>query len=217
MTKSNANKGFWQWRIVQVVVGASLILFAQEYLIQGFHEASTRQLIRWSARIAVFLFCFAFAAAPLHRLFPGPFTWWLRMNRKYIGISFAIIHLIHLVFLLILQQRFHPVFNMAKTISLLGGGLAYLFVVLMLLTSFSTFSRFLTARQWTLLHTTGGYWIWYIFIRSYVKRSLTEYEYIPIVVMLVLVILLRWWPAGKAKTVTWEAEKGEPPSTVGQI
>ena len=144
-----------------------------------------------SARIGVVLFSFAFGASALHYFYKNIFTWWLRMNRRYIGISFAIMHLVHLAFLLLLQFNFHPVFNKAKTISLLGGGLAYFFVVAMLFTSFPFFSKYLSHKNWKLLHTAGGYWIWYIFIRSYVKRALTEYEYIPLVILLVVVLMLR--------------------------
>jgi len=181
----------WSWNLVAVIIGVSSIYFAQLFMSDGFNEASNRQAIRMSARISVFLFCMAFGASALHQLSKNPFTWWMRMNRRFLGISFAISHLIHLAFLILLQQNFHPVFNMAKTISLLGGGLAYVFVILMLLTSFPRFSKLLSSKSWTILHTAGGYWIWFIFMRSYFKRALTESEYIAIVVMLVGVLLAR--------------------------
>lgn len=171
----------------------SLIYFTQLFYQHGFVEDSNRQAIRMSARIAVVLFSMAFGASALHRLIRNSFTWWMWMNRRYLGVSFAILHLIHLGFLLMLQQNFHPVFNMAKTVSLLGGGLAYVFVILMLFTSFPKFSKCLSPKNWTLLHTVGGYWIWYIFIRSYIKRAMTESAYLPIVVMLVIVLLIRLW------------------------
>lgn len=88
-------------------------------------------------------------------------------------------------------MNFHPVFEVAATSSLIGGGLAYVFVVLMLLTSFDAFSRFLSSRQWTLLHTIGGYWIWFIFIKSYYKRVTTELEYLPLLLLLTVVLVLR--------------------------
>ncbi len=185
------NKGLWGWTFVKVVIGASLLYFIQLYYFGGFNETTTRQAIRMSARIAVVLFSFAFMASSLQYFFKNVFTWWLRMNRKYVGISFAIMHLVHLCFLIILQTNFHPVFNRAKTISLIGGGMAYVFLVLMLLTSFSVFSKYLSKKQWNILHAAGGYWIWYIFIRSYVKRVTTEIEYLPLVVLLGLVMVLR--------------------------
>lgn len=190
-TAQPQSRGLWHWDVVKLTVGLSLLYFALLYYFGGFDETTTRQAIRMSARVAVVLFCVAFGASAFHRLVKNGFSFWLLMNRKYFGISFAILHLIHLGFLLVLQQNFHPVFNMAKTISLLGGGLAYVFVVLMLLTSFEFFSKYLTRKQWKILHTAGGYWIWFIFIRSYVKRALTEYEYIPLVVLLVAVVALR--------------------------
>lgn len=181
----------WEWPLVRIIVGFSLLYFAQLYYFEGFTEAATRQAIRMSARIAVVLFSMSFAAATLHAFTQNPLTWWMRMNRKYLGIAFAILHLIHLGFLLLLQFNFHAVFNKAKTISLIGGGLAYVFLVLMLLTSFSPFAKYLSAKNWKRLHTIGGYWIWYIFMRSYVKRAMTESEYLPIVILLVLVLLFR--------------------------
>lgn len=181
----------WSWSLVTIVIGASLFYFAQLFISEGFNEQSNRQAIRMSARISVFLFSMAFGASALHTLSKNPFTWWMRMNRRFLGIAFAISHLIHLGFLVLLQQNFHPVFDMAKTISLLGGGLAYVFLILMLITSFPAYAKRLSPKNWSILHTVGGYWIWYIFMRSYFKRAMTESEYIPIVILLVLVLLSR--------------------------
>jgi len=196
--------GIWGWDIVKLIVVGAIIFLGNLLLNYGFGETGTREAIRWTARISVVLFSVAFAASGFQRLFPGALSFYLRMNRKYIGISFAIIHLTHLFFLLILQYNFYPVFEKAKTISLIGGGLAYLFLVLMFLTSFEAFAKFLSKRQWKILHTVGGYWILYIFLRSYFKRALTESEYIPLTVMLVLVIVIRLWPKKKLeKAVDW--------------
>lgn len=189
--------GLWQWDIVKVVVAASLLFFMLLLFFYGFTETGTRHAIRWTARISVVLFSLAFAASGLHRIFQNSLTFWLLMNRKYLGISFAIIHLIHLFFLVILQFNFHPVFEKAKAISLFGGGVAYLFVVLMLLTSFERFSKHLSKKWWKLLHTVGGYWILFIFFRSYWKRALAELEYLPLSILLVLVIMVRLWPKKK--------------------
>ncbi|MCB0519300.1 MAG: hypothetical protein H6577_07730 [Lewinellaceae bacterium] len=188
---STSTKGIWHWNIFRLTVGLSLLYFILLFTFGSFDEASTRQAIRISARIAAVLFCMAFGASAFHRWMKNSFSFWLLMNRKYFGISFAVVHLIHLCFLLILQQYFHPVFNLAKTSSLLGGGLAYFFVVLMLLTSFPAFSKHLSRQHWKALHTVGSYWIWIIFFRSYLKRALTEYEYVPLVVVLVFVLGLR--------------------------
>jgi len=199
---TDSNNRIWAWDIVKLIVVGSVMFFGSMLFNYGFTEEGTREMIRWSARISVVLFSLAFAASGIHRLVQNSLTFWILMNRKYLGISFAIIHLEHLFFLGILQYNFYPVFEKAKTISLIGGGLAYLFLMLMLLTSFESFSKFLSKRQWKLLHTIGGYWILYIFLRSYWKRALSEYEYYPLAILLVLVIIVRLLPKKKIKEPT---------------
>ncbi len=186
------SNGLWHWRIVQVTIGLSLLSFVAIFAIGGFNEESTRQCIRLSAKVSVVLFSMAFSAAAVQRLWPGVLTFWWRMNRKYLGISFAISHLLHLAFLVLLQQCFHPVFTLAKTSSLVAGGGAYIFVVLMLLTSFDGISHYLSKKRWKLLHTVGGWWIWAVFATSYFKRVMREeMEYIPWAALILAVALLR--------------------------
>ncbi len=188
--------GLWHWRIPQMVVGSSVLAFAAIFAFGGFTEEATRQTIRLSAKVAAVLFSMAFTASAVHSLLRNSFSFWWKMNRKFFGISFAVVHLMHLGFLLLLQQCFHPVFTLAKTFSLAMGGMAYVFAVAMLATSFPTFSKWLTAKQWKWLHLIGGWWIWGIFMKSYAKRATTEMEYIPWAILLAAVLVLRlvaWW------------------------
>ena len=190
---SQESRGIWEWDLVKLIVGLSVFLFVGLYLIGGLTEASTREAIRWSARISVSMFCLAFAASSIHYFTKNSFSFWIMMNRKYWGISFAIVHLIHLAFLGILQYFFHPVFTLADSISLLAGGMAYLFLVLMLLTSFEAFAAKLSRRNWRLLHLIGGYWIWIIFANSYWGNVLVNeiYSYLPLALMILITLILR--------------------------
>lgn len=189
---SPTSNGLWHWRIVQLTVGLSVLGFAAIFAIGGFNEESTRQCIRLTAKVSVMLFSMAFSASAVQGLLRNVFAFWWRMNRKYLGISFAIIHLIHLAFLLLLQQWFHPVFTLAKSSSLFAGGMAYLFLVLMLLTSFERFSKHLSKKNWKLLHTVGGWWIWGVFASSYFKRVLHgDLEYMPWALLVLAVGVLR--------------------------
>ncbi|MFK7903997.1 MAG: hypothetical protein AB8B69_02685 [Chitinophagales bacterium] len=182
-----------KWNLVKTVVGLSSLLFLLFFVVMGFNEEATRAAIQWSARISFGLFCSAFAASSLHQLLQTKWTRYLLINRRHVGISFGLIHLIHLGFLLLLQYAFHPVFDLAANASIAAGGTAYLFIVLMLLTSFPKFSKYLTPFQWKALHTIGGYWVWVIFMSSYLKRSMTEYIHIPLVVILLTILFLRIW------------------------
>jgi len=198
ITQEN-ERGVWAWRLVRLILLVSSSLFIGILIINGYDEQSLRQLIRWSARISVSLFCLAFAAKGINFYIQNSFSFWILMNRKYWGISFAIIHLVHLAFLLLLQGHFHPVFELADPTSLMAGGLAYLFILLMLLTSFPYFSKQLSPRNWKRLHTIGSYWIWLIFMTSYWTRVLTEKEYLPLGLLLVIALLFRIYANWKSR------------------
>lgn len=193
MTAISNGRGLWAWSLVQFIIGLALLFYLGLFVFYGFEEESTRIAIRVSAQISFFLFCAAFGASSIHRLVKKSWSYWLRMNRRYLGISFALSHWIHLFFLILLQTNFHPVFIKAAPFSIFAGGMAYLFLTLMFLTSFPAFARYLSKKQWTLLHTIGGYWIWTIFMSGYTKRAMTEWEHIPYVVILLTILSLRFW------------------------
>lgn len=203
MNNQNNSRGIWEWDLVKLVVVGSIVLFGLIYGWGGFTEESTRLCIRWSARISVTMFCLAFGASAIHHFTKNSFSFWLLMNRKYWGISFALIHLIHLFFLGILQFAFHPVFTLAATTSLTAGGIAYLFLTLMLFTSFDFFAKKISRKNWKRLHTVGGYWIWGLYANSNWGNVLIgeKYHYLPIAIILVIVLFLRiakWWSTKKS-------------------
>lgn len=187
------------WNIPKILVGIALVVFFGVFLLHGFDEHTLRLNIRLSARFSFLIFCLAFVASALQYFFKGQFTFWLLMNRKFIGISFAIIHLIHLSFLMLLQYKFHPLFEMAEMTSLLGGVVAYLFVVLMLITSFDGVKSKLSNKVWKVIHTVGGYWIAIFFLLSYGLRVINEWEYVPLLLLLISVIVFRLLKAFKIK------------------
>lgn len=192
MTNQTVSKGIWDWDVVKLSVGFPILLYLSFFLFLGFTEDGTRTAVAWSTKISFTLFCLAFAASAAHLRIRNSLSFWWLMNRKYLGIAFAINHLLHLAFLIILQQVFHPVFSLAANTSLMAGGLAYLFVVLMLLTSFETFSKHLSRKNWKRLHTFGGYWIWMIFMSTYFKKvANVGVEFLPFVLILIVVLLLR--------------------------
>src|ERR1700693_1579899 len=82
----------------QLVATLTLILSALSVWIAGmrqFEVDGVRVVIRFTARTSLLLFCLAFGAAALARLWPGPWTRWQRRNRRYLGVSFAASHAIH--------------------------------------------------------------------------------------------------------------------------
>lgn len=192
LVDKDKGNGLWDWQLVKSIIGLSILFFVYKIAQYGYTEEGVRECIRWSARFSVTLFCMAFVASSLPYFWGNSLSFWMNMNRKYLGVSFGAIHLIHLFFLLLLQYSFHPVFDLAASTSLMAGAGAYFFIILMLLTSFDYFSKFLSPKKWKALHTVGGYWIWAIFMSPYWKAVFRgEQEYIFIAVLLVVVLLLR--------------------------
>ena len=138
------------------------------------NEACVRMLIRWSAKISAVLFSIAFSASSTHSLLKSSFTGGILKWRPHIGLLFGVSHTFHLLFLIWLQASFHPVFELAKTTSILGGSLAYLLMYAMMITTFPRFKTTLTSKQWQSLHLAGSYWIWLIFFRSYLRQVLNQ-------------------------------------------
>ncbi|MEZ4918595.1 MAG: hypothetical protein R2792_05760 [Saprospiraceae bacterium] len=155
---------------ILITSGVVLLLAGIQCYLNGWEEEAFRVIIRWTARTSALLFALAFGASGFQYFFKNKLSNWLLAYRAHVGLAFGTVHTFHLISLLWLQYALHPVFTLAKTSSLLGGGLAYLFMYLMMLTTFPRFKNTLSPRNWKLLHTIGGYWIWLIFFRSYFKN-----------------------------------------------
>lgn len=130
---------------------------------------AVRQALRLTARTSLALFLLAFAASSLRRLWPVPATAWLLRNRRYVGVSFAASHFIHLGLVASLL-RFDP----ARFDSLLGlvpGAGAYLWLAAMTATSFDRMRAWLGQTWWRRLHLTGSWWIWAVFAGNLTPKA----------------------------------------------
>lgn len=122
-----------------------------------------------TAGVAFVLFSLAFSASSLRQLVPNSFTRYLMRNRRYIGLSFAVVHFTHLVLVL---SNITMIGGEARGIAtIVPGGIAYAFLVLMTLTSNDMSLRILGVKRWRLLHKIGGYYIWLIFIATTLPPS----------------------------------------------
>ena len=152
----------------QVLLGVLLGLAAlASGLLSGSAPTEGWQLAaRWTARAGFPLLILTYSASSLARLWPGPETRALLRERRYWGLGFAACHMIHLVALI----TFLRLSGTQRPLStLLGGGLAYLLLIAMALTSTDAAMRRL-GTWWKRLHTFGIHWLWFIFAFSYVGR-----------------------------------------------
>jgi len=155
------------WSAVMVALLCGAVLLAA-----GGGEAGVRAAIRLSAKTSLLLFSAAFVASSVRVLWPNQLTRWLLANRRYVGVSFAASHFIHLVAILALL-RVAPDFRIGPP-ALIGGGLAYVFIAAMTATSFDRSAAWLGPRRWKALHKTGMYYCWFIFFISYLPRAIGE-------------------------------------------
>jgi sulfoxide reductase heme-binding subunit YedZ len=181
-----------RWRITGVVAALLAVIIGVSFATDGFSEDFVRVLVRATARVSVVLFVLAFGAASLRALFPSRATQWLAANRRYLGVSFALSHFVHLATLFALGIWFpHPFIDDLNAVTVVGGGLAYVFITAMTITSFAPPRRAIGERAWHRLHTIGSYYVWLIFLNSYVSRAVTELSYVPFALLLIGVFALR--------------------------
>ena len=189
---SKGASGTGGWPLVGLATLAILACVAGAVLSIADPVEAVRSVIRITARFSVALFLLAFTAAALWRFWPNGWTRWQRQNRRYLGVSFAVSHFIHLIAIGMLRELAPAELAAeANAITWIFGGLAYAFIAAMAFTSFDRTARMIGPRAWTILHTTGSYYIWIIFANSYFARAVMSPEYIPIAVIIVAALGLR--------------------------
>jgi len=158
------------WRLTGLI---SLLLMAMTlcFLAGKADVEHLRLLIRSTARTSLILFAMAFAAAALVELAPSGFTRWQRRNRRYLGVSFAVSHAIHLAALIALARIDAELFwTLTNPATIVLAGTAYLLLAAMTATSFDRTAAWLGPRKWRLLHLVGGWYIWISFAVAVGKR-----------------------------------------------
>jgi len=177
------------WRVVSLLLlGMSLSLWASH----GWDTDGLRSVIRATARTSLVLFSLAFSAGALFRLLPSEATRWLRRNRRYVGVSFATSHVIHLIALIALasvdQELFWQLTNVANIVF---AGAAYLVIAAMTATSFDRAAAWLGPRKWRLLHLVGSWYIWLVFAGAVGRRVPLGPIYWAMLALVVLAAVLR--------------------------
>lgn len=180
------------WPIVGWAALGILTMIAAILLTAGADEPGIRMVVRATARTSVVLFSVAFVASSVRRLWPTPATAWMLANRRYLGVSFGVSHLAHLLALLALAGWSLRTFvEKAPPPTLVLGGIGYLFLTAMVATSFDRTAAWLGPRRWRQLHTTGMYFLWTIFVLTFGPQVARAPIYVPFVAALVAALALR--------------------------
>ena len=184
----------------RLILLAAALLVAMSALILGIEgtgEPGLRMWIRATARTSLALFGAAFVASSLRSLWPTPITGWLLRQRRYVGLSFAFSHALHLVAILWLRSQLGPAFEIDLVTIVFGGG-AYVMIALLASTSNDRAVAWLGRSRWRMLHKVGVYWIWIIFANSYTARAVMaiargseSLAYVPVAIFIWTLLGLR--------------------------
>jgi len=180
------------WRLVGTL---SLLLSAMALWIvvsHGGNVEGVRLAIRATARTSLVLFALAFTAGALVELLPSEATRWQRRNRRYLGVSFAVSHFIHLGAIVALATLDRELFwKLTNVTTIVLAGTAYLFIAAMAATSFDRSAAWLGPRKWRLLHLVGGWYIWISFAVAIGKRVPLDPFYWPMAALVLAIAVVR--------------------------
>ena len=119
-------------------------------------------MIGYSVRWAVPFIYLAMVASSVKILFPGPISfWWLR-NRKHIGLVFALGMAWQAIFIFILSTFYRDYYfdEVYYFRDELEGSVGYIFLVGMVITSFTFARSKISNSQWKWIQKGGLYFLW---------------------------------------------------------
>ncbi|MET4386589.1 DMSO/TMAO reductase YedYZ heme-binding membrane subunit [Bradyrhizobium sp. F1.4.3] len=183
---------FEGWRLLAALTLSLMALSLWIASMRQFEVEGVRMVIRFTAHSSLLLFCLAFSAAALARLWPNAWTRWQRRNRRHLGLSFAASHAIHAVAIVTFAKMDPAGFAEATSAaSYIFGGIGYAFITAMSATSLDRTAALLGPRAWRALHLVGGYYLWFQFMVSFGKRVPAMPLYAAFLVPLLAVMALR--------------------------
>jgi DMSO/TMAO reductase YedYZ heme-binding membrane subunit len=157
------------WSITARLALALLAMSAIVLAAAGVDEDGVRTLIRATARSSATLFLLAFIARPLRQTWRSELSRWLLANRRYVGVSAAFSHLIHLAAIIWLSAAWPDRYQVDPRTAVFGG-LGFAFFFAMALTS-SDRAVAILGRNWRRLHKTGAWYLWFIFLFTFAPNQ----------------------------------------------
>ena len=183
------------WRLTALATLVILAGLGVHFGVSGWTSTSVKAGIDATGRSSLALFSIAFVASSVHRLWPSSLSQWMLQNRRWIGLSFASSHAIHLVLIIAMSFDFpDPFLSGQPAGKWLLGGIGYLFVALMAMTSSNSAQRLMGMKHWKRLHLIGSYWLWAQFFLTYVshiKKGPADF-YAPFLIFTMALLMIRW-------------------------
>jgi len=157
------------WRLTLAIGVALLVMCGAVLAVAGTGEGGVRMLIRATARSTAFCFLLAFAARPLRQVWRSDAAKALLRERRYVGVGAAFSHFLHMLGIIWLARAW-PESYQPDPVTLVGGGLGFVFLYAMALTSTDAAVARLGRTWWQRLHRTGAWYVAFIFLISFVPE-----------------------------------------------
>jgi len=185
------------WTIVGLAAIALSVLLARFGIYYGVDEEGVRAIIRLTARTSLLFFTAAFSASALYTLWPNRGTEWLRSNRRYFGVSFALSHTAHFAAVYAVAQLNPERFFEQEGRTLFGRESIPVWILLaMLATSFDRPAALIGRHAWKALHLVGTHLFWLALLGSFGRLAVAQPAYAPLALALIASMLLRLWAMG---------------------
>ena len=165
----------------------SAVLMAYFIIIAPSDEGA-KLWTKYSAHLSFIYLFVAYSVGTLTKYFAFKPINHLAINRRSIGLSFSITHSIHLIAIV---YFFTTTSEQPSIVSIIGGGLGYLLMYAMTLTSTDAMVERMSVQRWKMLHTIGINYLIIIFFITFVG-SIFEISAYSINSIYVLAILFIW-------------------------
>lgn len=178
-------------------VGASLLACAAfALLLHGSGIEGLQALARYTGRAGLLWFALVFSISPWLRLAPGERARAAMRSRRRLGLAFGVHHFVHLAVLLAYLAASGQELDPGRAA---GGMAGYVAIALMMATSTDAAVKRLGAANWRRLHRTGLWYLWIVFLLTYLPRLAGEVpaagggpaQFVPCVLLLAAIAGLR--------------------------
>ncbi len=156
-------KAINEWRLYWLIaIPMSIVMVIAMMGVDLSNVSGVRSMIQLSVRWAVPFIFLVVAAPAVQTLFPGPFPMWLLRNSKYIGFCFATAMAWQGLFIFMMSNFFRDYYFEEVFLfrDELEGSIGYIFLTVMVVTSFNFGRKHLTPKQWKLIHRSAVYYLW---------------------------------------------------------
>lgn len=178
--------------IIGVVVAG--LLWQYHFSLEGMEA-----VLRATGRFSFPIFWLCYVAFDLLALAPSPLTRWLAGNRKYLGLSFAVVYAFHFAAVLgvIWFTKSPGIGGFELVLSIV----ALIFLVAMTVTSFDRIRAKMATPAWNTLHGFGMFSFWLFFTLEYLHlmEEGPLWFFLPIVLLCLAVMPLKTLARNKKK------------------